>query len=370
MLVACGSEPPAPDESVDLRWQDAPLRIEPGAAEGPDPVIVIPDAVIEDVGSGWLVLYGATIEAEAGAIASRDFEWTEPGRLRLLADPADVPELPPALEGDPTLMALDAREVLVDGLIVTDFDGAELFGTDIVPLSEPFVVSATAVLWDDEATRLVFTDNDGEPAPETAHAASLGGGMLGWNPGDGQPLAEGDPCTESASCDGDLICVDDLDDEIDSGVCALQCVPTTSLELGLCTDDASCCEDAAVCDDEGLCQPAGDGDGGDAGTTDPSQEGGINEGCGDNDSDGVCNAIDEKPDESCSADADDDGCKDSCDANDTDSGDGCGGGSGGFCRYPRVRRPNSTFWALLLLVLLRGRNRYRAPGPRFEDISP
>jgi hypothetical protein len=107
-----------------------------------------------------------------------------------------------------------------------------------------------------------------------------------------------------------------------------------------------------VCNDEGVCiDPGGGSDGGSGGGT--TQDGtGLNKGCGDSDDDGVCNALDQKPEESCSADADDDGCNDSCDADDTDSGDGCFG-----CRTPHVRRPNSTFWCLLLLAYCRGRRR-------------
>ena len=60
------------------------------------------------------------------------------------------------------------------------------------------------------------------------------------------------------------------------------------------------------------------------------------------------NGCDRKPDESCSHDADDDGCNDSFDDKDDDPCE---------CATPRLPKPNSTGIALLLLVWSKGRRR-------------
>jgi hypothetical protein len=145
-------------------------------------------------------------------------------------------------------------------------------------------------------------------------------------------------------------------------VCAAECVDSAAAAPLRCLDDTGCCDGDGVCSDEGVCVvPGGAED--PASDDDPSQEGGCNEACGDRDNDGVRNGCDQKPDESCSADADNDGCNDSCDADDESSSDGCGtgddDGGGIFCRLPRLPRPNSTFWALVVLYFVRGRRARR-----------
>jgi hypothetical protein len=361
LACADGEEPSAADP--EQAWRDAPLRIEPGAGEGEAAVLVAPEATVTGVGRGWLVIEGGSLRVDAGAVGAQAFEPDDADALRIVAEPVDVPELPPELEASPGVASLDARAIALDRVVIDEYEHARLLGGEA--LHGPLEIEASALLWDEIDGRLVFDEDEDAPRVELGHTVGIGGvGVHIVTPrGGGVTAPIGSPCIATADCDPELACVEEIAQP--GFVCAAVCVESNADDALRCSDDAGCCDAAAVCDDAGVCVVSSADDGGTPPPEDADQEGGCNEACGDRDDDNVRNGCDQKPDESCSADSDNDGCKDSCDANDEDGSDGCfGGGDDGddgfFCRIPRLPRPNSTFYAFVLLFFVRGRRRRRA----------
>ena len=330
----------------------APFVLEPARER-----LVLHDAVIDGRALGDVALQGPAIEAVAGELDG-------------------VP-----MDGEPvrgTAVALRSELRGTDAFVDADAIGLELVGVDaawqsdgtMLALDEHAHIDASGFSWDDPGSLLVLLEAEGTGSSAYASAAraTQAGRRLArlelahtFGLDDGEPiapplallddeapqfLAMGEVCTMTEECDAGLFCTQDpmaYPDGQDR--CLAICVQATPSMPLTCADDDACCDPDATCNDDGMCvAPTVSGSGGNAD--------GCNDGpCDDRDGDSVVNAIDRNPDESCSADADNDGCKDSCDSDDTDS-------PGGFCStHRRLPRPNATMLAFVVLVLLRGRSR-------------
>jgi hypothetical protein len=372
-LGACSPDDHGADDTPPpaTHWRTAPLRIEPGPGEGTIQAFVVPDAKVSGHGRGWLLVEGEAVYAVDGALGALDFE-ADRGGLRVVADSADVPALPDSLERDPGPPSFDAREIALDRVTLTGYDRAALVGSTEQALPPEIVVDGRALLWDEIDSRIFELDTDTQS--EVKHTSGFGG-VDGWwaaaRARSVQSEGVGEPCEMTTSCDEGLQCIGVASNDGSppaGATCQAACVQSDDSTLA-CVDDDGCCDPEAMCSDQGRCvDGSGEGGGGGGG----SSSSGCNEGCGDDDDDGVINKWDRKPQESCKADADDDGCNDSCDANDMDSSDGCESGDedqeddGGCFGFggASLRDTNSTFWSMLLLIGIRGRRRSGLTGPK------
>lgn len=360
--AGCAAPPPddAPPSAIDTDGDGrdgvvfaAPLRFVPGPREG-TPRLVVVDATVEGHGEGLLVLEGTVVDASAGVLVLPEGTFTHDGR-RMIPHSTEQIEIPGP--GEPPRV-LDLFSGRVDALLVREARRAHLVDhQDVaVELPLPLWVSGEALAWPAEGASIELS----EATDETVHAHSplmCGGGRtddeLGRDlriAGAWAGAAAGEACSETEQCDGDLVCVIDLVDPT-TRVCGA-CLPTwtdvASSPDVQCTDDLGCCDYAEGAEcllPQGVCVIATNDDGGD-------DDGGGCDACGDRDGDGVKNAWDAKPDESCSADADNDGCADSCDSDD----DNCL-----VCSNGGIQPPNSLSVGMFVLLLLRGRGRRRRP---------
>lgn len=353
--------------TVEPRAIAAPFVFEPAFDR-----LVLHDAIVDGRSIGELSLHGGAIEAIAGSLEGVPTEG-EPMRGSAVA-----------VRGEPGDEGLAFVDAAVHEVELVGIDVAWRADGTVIELGEPATIAASAFSWDDPGSQLVLLDAE-HVAPAVAAADAgrrailrerahllVGGGATPVGDGlgfldaaaDDEPeaAAMGELCTATEDCDGGLFCTQDpvaYPDGMDR--CLALCVPPSPAMPLSCADDDACCDPNATCSDEGVCVPqtvdgGGGGDGGGCGNVD----------C-DDDDDGVADGFDANPDESCSADHDADGCKDSCDGDDDDGGCGGGGsddGSSGFCSTGRRRfpKPNALCVAFVLLVLLRGRRRWASAG--------
>jgi len=353
------------DDVVDRIDLAAPLVLElaPGAQ------LVIADANVVGIGSGTVVIDALAIDADAGAVL--DLAVSEGATAMRVAGPDGSRRLAaaPASELGDDAHAVEAELV---GLELAGFEAAWLEGPDgRVALAEPIVLDASALAWTTGELVVIELRDEASTASTTASARAtvttrrpagpvvvgeLGHTLAGDSAdpflddlrADDEPLAlePGDSCSATSQCPTDTRCVADPMMSDGQFRCLALCVapelqggpalPAPS-DSAVCVDDGSCCDPALACSNGQCVGPEPDDDGGSMGS-----------GC-DRDGDKWINACDARPDESCTADQDGDGCKDSFDDDDSDS---CN------CTTPvRIPRPNATAFAMLALVWLRGRNR-------------
>lgn len=377
-VLACGGPvDDGQDEAIDRIDIAAPLAFElaPGAQ------LVFADATLADGRHGTVIIDALAVDASGGALL--ELPLAERTTAFRLAGPEGSRRSVAATRAPEIAADAHAVDAQLVGLELGGFETAWLVDADgeRVALAEPLVVDANGLAWTAGELVVIELADDAESttrgggaslaaarprarigapargdADELAHARRADGGFDPFGDdlvGEDDPVAlePGDPCSATAQCPISTRCVADPTMSDGQFRCLALCVepelvggamPPVPSPSATCVDDDGCCDPDLECSN-GQCEvvaPADDDGGGDDG----SSSGG---GC-DRDDDGWVNGCDRKPDESCTHDADDDGCNDSFDDNDMDACD---------CKTPRVPKPNSTGIALLLLAWLRGRRR-------------